>query len=213
MSKINIEDETIYINDVWKSNEMLKEDIKGKIEIGNFDITDEAVALKQLTSTMHQYTKIELKLPNDFIANSRELAGEKDLSFEEFLRNRLSGTIGVEKEAEEEEKPTEEAAEEEVEEEGEEEEEEEDEAEDSGEEEGEEEEEEKEEEETADEAQEDEEKGSGPDWDNEEEETAVPKQIVKVRCHNCKRPITITSSERPITVTCPNCGAKGRLEQ
>ena len=178
MSKINIEDETINIGDVWKSNEMLKEDIKGKIEIGNFDITDEAVALKKLTSTMHQYTKIELKLPNDFIAASREKAEGNDISFEEYLRNRLSGGIS-EGEQEEKKEEAEEAEEEEEEE----------------------------------EAQEDEEKGVRPDWDNEEEETAVPQQIVKVRCHNCKRPITITSSERPITVTCPNCSAKGRLEQ
>jgi len=207
MSKINIEDETINIGDVWKSNEMLKEDIKGKIEIGNFDITDEAVALKKLTSTMHQYTKIELKLPNDFIAASREKAEGNDISFEEYLRNRLSGGIS---EGEQEEEPAEEGVEEEEEEEEEAEEQEEEEQE---QEEKKEEAEEAEEEEEEEEAQEDEEKGVRPDWDNEEEETAVPQQIVKVRCHNCKRPITITSSERPITVTCPNCSAKGRLEQ
>ncbi len=52
-----------------------------------------------------------------------------------------------------------------------------------------------------------------PDWEGEEEaEEEEKQQIVKVRCHNCKRAITITSSQRPITVTCANCGAKGRLE-
>ncbi len=209
MSKINIEDETIYIGDVWKSTEMLKEDIKGKIEIGNFDITDEAVALKQLTSAMLLYTKIELKLPNDFIAASRENAEGNNISFEEYLRIKLSDSSGEAEKPEEEE----EAAEEEDEEEAEEEEavEEEEEAAEEEDEEGAEEEDEEEEEEEE-ESQDEEEKGAKPDWDNEEE-TAVPQQIVKVRCHNCKKPITITSSERPITVTCPNCGAKGRLEQ
>ena len=48
--------------------------------------------------------------------------------------------------------------------------------------------------------------------DDEEESKEYYQQIVKVRCQNCKRLINITSSERPITVTCPNCGAKGMLE-
>jgi len=55
--------------------------------------------------------------------------------------------------------------------------------------------------------------GKIDDFEKEEaEEEEEPTQIVRVRCHNCKRPITITSPERPITVTCPNCGSMGRLE-
>jgi len=212
MTKINIEDEKIYVGDVWKSTEILKEEIKGKIEIGNFDITDEALALKQLTSTMHQYTRIELKLPNDFIAASREKADETGISFEEYLRKRLSDGNGEGEKAGEEEEAVEEEKEEEEDEQKEEEAEGEDEEEEEEKEEAEEVDEQKEEEKEKE--KEDEEKAARPDWENEEEEeTAVPQQIVKVRCHNCKKPITITSSERPITVTCPNCGAKGRLEQ
>lgn len=202
MRKINIEEETIEIGDLWKSAVTLKEDIKGKIEIGNFDITAEALALRELTSTLEKYSAVGLKLPNDFIDTSRAKAGDMDISFEEYLRTLLlDGTerVAVKAEPEEEEEEEEESAEieEKVSAEVEEKKEEKEEAKPhwDGEEEAEKEEEEEEGEE-----------------DEEDEEEEQEQQIVKVRCHNCKRPITISSSKRPITVTCPNCGAKGRLE-
>jgi len=89
MRKINIEEETIEIGDLWKSAATLKEDIKGKIEIGNFDITAEALALRELTSTLEKYSAVGLKLPNDFIDASRARAGERAMSFEEYLRTLL----------------------------------------------------------------------------------------------------------------------------
>ena len=103
MSKINIEDEKILVGDTWKSAETLKEEIKGKIEIGNFDITDEALALRELTDTMKDYATIEIKLPNEFISSSQAKASEKDISFEEYLRGALLGTVEIEAEEEEEE--------------------------------------------------------------------------------------------------------------
>jgi len=39
----------------------------------------------------------------------------------------------------------------------------------------------------------------------------MPRKVTRVACHKCKTPITITSDQRPITVTCPNCGARGQL--
>ena len=114
MSKINIEDETIYTGDAWKSADELKEDIKGKIEVGNFDITDEALALKDVTTTLQKYTKIELKLPNDFLDLNRTVAEQNGTSFEEHIRGLLSGTIegGTPSEEEEEEEEKEEEEEE-----------------------------------------------------------------------------------------------------
>ena len=206
MRKINIEEETIEIGDLWKSAVTLKEDIKGKIEIGNFDITAEALALRELTSTLEKYSAVGLKLPNDFIDTSRAKAGDMDISFEEYLRTLLlDGTerVAVKAEPEEEEEEEEEESAE---------------IEEKVSAEVEEKKEEKEEakphwdgEEEAEKEEEDEEEEEGEE-DEEDEEEEQEQQIVKVRCHNCKRPITISSSKRPITVTCPNCGAKGRLE-
>lgn len=206
MNSINIEEEKILIGDAWKSAGTLKEEIKGKIEIGNFDITDEALALRELTDTMKDYTKIEIKLPSNFIAFSQTYAGEKGISFEEYLRGVLLKSADDEEKEEEEE--VEEKKEEKIPEDAEEDEEEKVE------------EEEIKEEEQVEEKAEEAEAEAKPDWENEEEEEKEEKKeekaepkVVKVRCHSCKRPITITSPERPITVTCPNCGAKGRLEQ
>lgn len=184
MSEINIEEETIKVEDAWKSASELKEEIKGRIEKGDFDITDEALALKELTATMQGYTEIQLKLPNDLLEETKKNADAEDVTFQEILRKSILGGGAVERKAKtggavEEKKKVEKAE--------------------RGEPEWEEEEAEEEAEETEEEAE-------------EEVEEEKPKPI-KVRCHNCRKPITISSSERPITVTCPHCGAQGRLEK
>ncbi len=35
----------------------------------------------------------------------------------------------------------------------------------------------------------------------------------KVACRNCKAVIVVDSPERPITITCPECGTKGKLSK
>ena len=54
-----------------------------------------------------------------------------------------------------------------------------------------------------------------PEPEPEPEAEAEPaKPTVKptrVQCHRCKSQITITTPERPITITCPQCGERGRL--
>ncbi len=35
----------------------------------------------------------------------------------------------------------------------------------------------------------------------------------KVACRNCKAVIVVESPERPITITCPECGTKGKLSK
>ncbi len=88
---INIENETIEIapND-WKDEAQLKDEIQAKIEIGNYDVVNEAAALKKLTETMTTYTKIDLKLPTNFIEESNGRAEEKGVTFEEYLRKLLN---------------------------------------------------------------------------------------------------------------------------
>ncbi|MDP7266524.1 MAG: hypothetical protein QGH39_13290, partial [Candidatus Thermoplasmatota archaeon] len=73
--KINIEDETIELEtEVWKDEAALKDDIKGKIDSGNYDVVEESLALRELTTTLEGYTKIELKLTNTFIEECHEKA-------------------------------------------------------------------------------------------------------------------------------------------
>jgi len=88
---INIENETIEIapND-WKDEAQLKDEIQAKIEIGNYDVVNEATALKKLTETLATYTKIDLKLPTNFIEESNGRAEEKGVTFEEYLRKLLN---------------------------------------------------------------------------------------------------------------------------
>jgi len=45
----------------------------------------------------------------------------------------------------------------------------------------------------------------------EEVSQRVQKEATKIRCSNCKNIIEIESDERPITVVCPYCDAKGEL--
>jgi len=88
--KINIEDEIIELRpEVWKDEAALKDDIKGKIDLGDYNVVEESVALRELTTTLEGYTKIELKLTNEFIEESHEKSKEADLSFWEYLRSRL----------------------------------------------------------------------------------------------------------------------------
>jgi len=85
---INIEDETIKM-DNWKTIVTLKEEIKEKVIGNDFDVSDEAIALKELTETMSKYDKIELKLPKVFIEKCKADALDKDISFWELLREKL----------------------------------------------------------------------------------------------------------------------------
>lgn len=90
--KINLEDENIEIlSDLWKNEGQLKEDIKGKIEAGDFDVVEETMALRELTTTLERYSKIEIKLTNDFIEKSHSNAGDRGVTFEEYLRMLLLG--------------------------------------------------------------------------------------------------------------------------
>ncbi|RLF56190.1 MAG: hypothetical protein DRN28_01100, partial [Thermoplasmata archaeon] len=45
----------------------------------------------------------------------------------------------------------------------------------------------------------------------EKEAEAKPVIYKTIKCPHCGGPIPITTTERPITVICPNCGAKGKL--
>ncbi len=85
--KINIEEETIELTpEVWKGETALKEDIKSKIDIGDYDVVEESLALRELTSTMEGYTKIELKLSNTFIEECHEKANASGVTFWELVR-------------------------------------------------------------------------------------------------------------------------------
>lgn len=88
--KINIEDETIELKpEEWKDEAALKDEIKGKIDTGNYDVVEESLALRELTTTLGGYAKIELKLTNDFIEECHEKAKEADVTFWEYLRSIL----------------------------------------------------------------------------------------------------------------------------
>lgn len=88
--KINIEDETIELNpEEWKDEAALKDEIKGKIDAGDYDVVEESLALRQLTTTLEGYAKVELKLTNDFIEECQEKAKEAGVSFWEYLRSLL----------------------------------------------------------------------------------------------------------------------------
>jgi predicted RNA-binding Zn-ribbon protein involved in translation (DUF1610 family) len=41
---------------------------------------------------------------------------------------------------------------------------------------------------------------------------AEEKRKTVVKCAKCKTPIEISTDERPVEITCPNCGATGRLK-
>jgi len=85
--KINLEEETIEIlPELWKAEGQLKEDIKDKIEAGNFEVVEETMALRELTTTLEKYSKIEIKLTNEFIEKAHSGAGNKGVTFEEYLR-------------------------------------------------------------------------------------------------------------------------------
>jgi|ETN01SMinimDraft_4_1059930.scaffolds.fasta_scaffold278811_1 hypothetical protein len=88
--KINIEDETIELEtEVWKDEAALKDDIKGKIDSGNYDVVEESLALRELTTTLEGYTKIELKLTNTFIEECHEKANASGVTFWEHLRTQI----------------------------------------------------------------------------------------------------------------------------
>lgn len=92
--KVNIEDRTIEVfPGRWLSEPQLKENIKGKVDIGNFDVADESQALGELTSTLDSYTSIELNIPKTILEKGKLRAEEAGLSFKEFLRSVLESHI------------------------------------------------------------------------------------------------------------------------
>ena len=87
---INIEDETIEMSPgKWFNETQLRENIKGKVDIGNFDVVEDALALKELTTTVGDYVAIELKLPREFVEASKQKAEMAGLSFWEYIRTNL----------------------------------------------------------------------------------------------------------------------------
>ncbi len=197
MEEIDIEEEKIKVGEVWKSAEELREEIKERIGKGDFEITDEALALKKLNKALQNYTEISIKLPAELIDTFKDIAEKNDLKFQDVIRRKLqAGLMDMPASLEE---PAQENFDRDNEE-------------------------------------------DGTEWEENEgeevtsqEETPVigvgealpadtaeqpitdadnvqePK-VTRVRCHKCKKPITITTSARPLTVTCPYCGAQGKLE-
>ncbi len=87
---INIEDETIEVTPgKWLNETQLRENIKGKVDIGNFDVVEDALALKKLTTTIGDYVTVELKLPKEFVEASKLSAEAAGLSFWEHIRSNL----------------------------------------------------------------------------------------------------------------------------
>ena len=44
------------------------------------------------------------------------------------------------------------------------------------------------------------------------EDKSVVKPITRVRCASCKAAIPVFSAQRPLVVTCPQCGRMGMLK-
>ena len=51
-----------------------------------------------------------------------------------------------------------------------------------------------------------------PPAEDTEAPVEEPDKITAVNCFKCKSPIDITTDERPIDITCPNCATTGRLD-
>ena len=86
--KINFEDETIEIGD-WKTRDNLKDDIKVKVGEGDFDVVDEALALKQLTNTLSDYEEIIIKLPTVFVSQHKKEADNQGMTLCDLIRTLL----------------------------------------------------------------------------------------------------------------------------
>ena len=71
MWNINIEEEKIKISEAWKNAEEIKEEIKTKIEVGNFDITEQAVVV-------HIDSVAPARLTDKFQLFAAGTAGAKD---------------------------------------------------------------------------------------------------------------------------------------
>lgn len=195
---IDLDDKKIQIDEEWYGSKELKSKIKEMIDAGEYEINKYADSLKRLESVIKDFKEIKVKIPITLIESYEKMAEEEGKNIDHFYRMALAAYIDGGAPApkpKDDEEPEEEEEEEAPEEEGEE---------DAP-----------EEEEGDEEAPEEEGEEEAPEGEEDDDGKGKKKnnKVVRVACHNCKRPITITTSKRPITVICEHCGARGQLSQ
>ena len=229
LKKVNLDEGTILVDDKWLSKEDLSKVIKEKMEKGDYTIGNIAGALEELERVLAGSGELTARVPKDVFESYSTLGEKSGESARAWVRKGLmaylkteepSNVLGVEPEvvAKKEEKVKEEPKKEKPK------------KEESKKEES------KKEEPKEEEAKEEEEAGEAEEesWDafvtpeeaeaeekepeaeeeeegEEEEKEEEPKVLKKIKCRKCGSPIPITSAERPIIITCPDCGAKGKL--
>jgi hypothetical protein len=193
---INLSGKKIRIDNTWYSSEELKETIKKMIDSGDYEISKYADSLKRIEKVIKEFQEVSVKIPvttiESFEKRAKETSKPVEILYMQALINFIEGPVKkdepVKKEPEEPKKdePLEKVDLEE-----------------------------KSEENAPAEkpAEKEEEKSPKPEEPKpeEEEDKKRPPKVVRVACHNCKRPITITTAKRPITVVCEHCGARGQL--
>ncbi len=191
-ANLDIDEGKIQFEDGWHSVEDLKAKIKESIDSGNYDVAEIATALKSLESVVEQTQEVQFKLLEDTAEKLQKVAEKRSVSIGAVIRDALASYLGGETTPpqpleEEPPKPPESEPEPEPEHE-------------AG---------------VGSEAESETEPEAGPGEEPPKPaEEPKPKPVVKptrVQCHRCKAQITITTPERPITITCPQCGERGRL--
>ena len=216
---ISLDDKKIQVDSKWYGADELKDTVKKMIDSGDYEnVGKYTEALKRIEKVIKEFKEISVKVPISLIEAYEKLAKESSKPVDYHLRMALGNYIDGPKapakkeepkkeepkkeepkkedasvqstshpstkglqEPKEEKKPQIEMEEEEAE---------------------------KEEENPAEEKQEE---PPAPKPEEEPKEDKKPPKVVRVACHNCKRPITITTTKRPITVICEHCGARGQL--
>ena len=194
---INLDDKKIQVDSKWYGADELKETVKKMIDSGDYEnVGKYTEALKRIEKVIKEFKEISVKVPISLIETYEKLAKESSKPVDYHLRMALGNYIdGPKAPAKKEEPKKEEPKKEEPKKEEPKEEkkpqmdmddEEEKEAE-------------KEEEKPAEEKPEE---APTPKPEEEPKEDKKPPKVVRVACHNCKR---------PITVICEHCGARGQL--
>ena len=88
--KIDVENRRVLVNGVeWKSMVELKEEIKKRVDSGDFNVVNLTVALKKLESIIEDYQEVTVKIHKDTLEDYQKSSKKIGISVETLLRNAI----------------------------------------------------------------------------------------------------------------------------
>jgi len=89
-AKFDIDGEKIMFDGKWRSADDLKERITSKVNDGDFNVSEESEAIKELSKFIENLSEYTLKIPENVLKAAEESSDKSDITIGETIRKALA---------------------------------------------------------------------------------------------------------------------------